>query len=157
VLAERGDLVSTKLAIAPTGIAPALPGALLAWVAFNGHDGHVEVVPLDLHGEPRSAPRTVASSAVSVTSIALTRDTTGGALLAWSEYGPNPSSANVLALTASGAPRGDVLGVPDPVSGAKYAPAIAVVATGTRGLVLFEARSDTTPHRVYAAPLTCTP
>ena len=36
-------------------------------------------------------------------------------------------------------------------------PAVRLVTTGKQGLVFFEARTDTTPHRVYAAPLACTP
>lgn len=152
VVSASNQLVSTDLSIAAvTG------GALVASVRFDGSAGHAEVAALHTDAQPAATPLVVSSSTVSVTAIDLTSDVTGGALLAWNEYDPAASSVHVLALSPAGTPRGAPLVVPDPVAGARYAPAVRVVTTGKQGLVVFGGRSATTNHRVYAAPLACAP
>jgi hypothetical protein len=151
-VATGNDIVETVVSIAAV-----TTGVQVAWLASDGQKSQVYVTPTDRDARPLRGGLVIVSARTFVTSIDLASDVTGGALLAWTEYAPPPSSASLIALDAAADPRGAPLAMPDPVSGAKYAPVIRVVTTGKKGLVLFEARSDTTLHRVYAAPLACTP
>ena len=151
VVVQGTNIVMTMLSIAPvTG------GAMVAWVDFGGV-AHARVSPLRADASPVGAPLVAAASTVSITAIDLAPDVTGGALFAWTEYAPSLSHVQLVSLSPAGAPRGAPVAVPDAVPGAKYGPAVHVVTTGKQGLVLFEAFSDATLHRVYAAPLACTP
>jgi hypothetical protein len=155
----NGHLVSQSPNLVPTmlSIAPVTGGAMVSWVAFDGAGARVEVNPLRADASPLGEPLVAASSSIPVTAIDLAPDVTGGALLAWVAYSPAASSIQLQPLSAAGTPRGAPLVVPDPVPGARFAPGVRVVTTDKKGLLLLEARSETTLHRVYAAPIACAP
>ncbi|HEX7600128.1 MAG TPA: hypothetical protein VF316_00935 [Polyangiaceae bacterium] len=151
VVSQSPIVVSTLLSTAPVA-----GGALVSWVELDGVSARIEVSPLRADASPLGAPLVAASSPTAITAIDIAPEVMGGALLAWTTD-PAASSVHLLSLSAVGTPRGAPLVVPDPVPGAHYEPAVRVVTTGKQGLVFFEVRTDTTPHRVYAAPLACTP
>lgn len=154
------QLVSQSTHIEPDmlSIAPVTDGALVSWIAFDASGAHVAVSPLRADASPLGGPLFVTSSPVVVSAIDLAPDATGGALLAWAGYGGGlESGVNLVSLSAAGTPRGAPLLVPDPVPRGDLAGHVRLVTTGKQGLVFFEVRTDTTPHRVYAAPLACTP
>lgn len=155
-IAPETTLASNPQLIGPVAMVPTAGGALAAWVAYDTQRGHVWAAALDRFGAPLAPPSLVADGETSITALHLAPETNGGALVAWTEYATDgPSSVQVLVLDASAAPVSAPMRAPDPTPNARYAPTVRVVATDTRGLLLFGAHAASEPHRIWAAPLSC--
>jgi hypothetical protein len=143
------NVVASALAKTATGAVAAfatsrVPGPSQVWT-----------VALDRDGRALQGPLLFASASEPISSLTVATDPNGGALIGWTEAVSSasvaafddarpfrPSAALLLAAT-----------LPNP----SFAPAIRVVAIDRQGFAIFEARTDTAPHRVYAVPLGCTP
>jgi hypothetical protein len=126
-------------------------GALTAAVSELGIDWRLTVraVARDGTRAPGSVPFDVAGYAPT-----LVTDPNGGALLGWITA---TTTANVLWLDELGRPHGASIALAGTLAEAAFAPVIRVVAIGRQALAIFEARTPTTPHRVYAVRLACAP
>jgi hypothetical protein len=138
-----------------SSIVPTRTGALAVFVTYSNGPVGIFSVPLDREGNALRAPEIVYSWG-NTSSFAFSSDPNGGALLAWTQA-PVATGAGVLSLDEQGYARPPALDLTGALVGASFAPAIRVIAIGTQGLAIVEASTPSTPHRVYAVPLSCAP
>jgi hypothetical protein len=105
-------------------------GFSVAWLGVVGAAQGTFAQRLTATGAPLGEPVLLRAGFLYPTSVTISPAPAGGALLAWSEYGPDATDVLVRSFDGAWQPRGEALRVNSFVALDQFAPALAVSPTG---------------------------